>query len=209
MRQTGGECALPKRRRLGMKTTKLASVVAILAALFFPGIAFAQADPGVQGGNRGSGAALKFVQNDDNGNNPGLNAFFQDGQKRFQDLESVSGSATGNNGLGPRFNSNQCSSCHSQPAVGGTGPAMNPQFSFAGSSVAPRDTTPYFITANGPTREARFPFFFDQFGNANPNDPNGGVEDLFTVSGRADAGSCVLPQPSFNAARAANNIIFR
>src|SRR5207245_3723138 len=39
--------------------------------------------------------------------------------------------------------------------------------------------------------------------------PNGGVEDLFTVSGRADAGACSLRQPSFNAARATNNIIFR
>jgi len=86
---------------------------------------------------------------------------------------------------------------------------MNPQFVFAGSSVAPRDSTPYFITATGPTREARFPFFFDQFGNANPNAPNGGVEDLFTVSGRSDAGTCSLSQPSFNAAAAANNIIFR
>jgi CxxC motif-containing protein (DUF1111 family) len=192
-----------------MKTIKLASALAFLLALFFPAMALAQTDPGVQGDNRGTGAALKFVQNDDNGKNPGLNAFFQDGLKRFQDVESVSGSATGNNGLGPRFNSNQCSSCHSQPAIGGTGPAMNPQFSFAGSTVAPRDTTPFFITATGPTREARFPFFFDQFGNADPNNPNGGVEDLFTVSGRTDAGSCVLPQPSFNAARAANNIIFR
>jgi CxxC motif-containing protein (DUF1111 family) len=192
-----------------MKTVKLVSLLAFLVALFLPGTALAQTDPGVQGGNRGSGAALKFVQNDDNGNNPGLNAFFQDGLKRFQDVESVSNSATGNNGLGPRFNSNQCSSCHAQPAVGGTGAAMNPQFSFAGSSVAPKDTTPFFITANGPTREARFPFFFDQFGNADPNNPNGGVEDLFTVSGRPDAGSCVLVQPSFSAARAANNIIFR
>jgi CxxC motif-containing protein (DUF1111 family) len=58
-------------------------------------------------------------------------------------------------------------------------------------------------------REARFPFFFDQFGNPNPNAPNGGVEDLFTVSGRADAGSCSLQQPSFNTARVTNNIIFR
>jgi len=68
---------------------------------------------------------------------------------------------------------------------------------------------PFFVLVNGPVREARFPFFFDQFGNANRNAPNGGVEDLFTVSGRSDAGSCSLPQPSFNAARSANNIIFR
>jgi CxxC motif-containing protein (DUF1111 family) len=71
------------------------------------------------------------------------------------------------------------------------------------------NTIPTFITANGPTREARFPFFFDQFGNPNPNAPNGGVEDLFTVSGRTDAGSCSLPQPSFALAQQTNNIIFR
>ena len=90
--------------------------------------------------------------------------------------------------LGPRFNSNSCSSCHAQPAVGGTGAASNPQFAFAGSAVAPKDSTPNFITANGPTREARFPFFFNANGTANTSNPNGGVEDLFTVSGRTDAG---------------------
>jgi CxxC motif-containing protein (DUF1111 family) len=191
-----------------IKTARPASV-STLAVLFLAGMAFAQTDPGVQSGNRGTGAALQAVQNDDNGKNPGLNAFFQDGFKRFQDIESVSGSPTNNNGLGPRFNSNQCSSCHAQPAVGGTGLANNPQFAFAGSPVAPKDTTPSFITANGPTREARFPFFFNANGTANLNAPNGGVEDLFTVSGRSDAGSCSLQQPSFAAAQAANNIIFR
>ena len=35
------------------------------------------------------------------------------------------------------------------------------------------------------------------------------MEELFTVSGRADAGSCVLQQPPFDEAEAANNIIFR
>jgi len=187
-----------------MRTIKLASVVACLALLFFPGVAFAQSDPGVQGGPARAGLPLASVNAND-----GSSQFFQNGLARFQDIESVSNSPTGNNGLGPRFNSNQCSSCHSQPAVGGTGPAMNPQFAFAGSSVAPNDTTPSFITVNGPTREARFPFFFDQFGNPNPNARNGGVEDLFTVSGRADASGCSLPQPSFALAQQTNNIIFR
>lgn len=180
-----------------------------LVALFLAGMAFAQTDPGVQGGNRGTGAALAAVTSNDNGHNPGLNNFFLDGQTRFQDVESVKNSPTGNNGLGPRFNSNSCVSCHSQPAIGGSGPAVNPQFAFAGSSVAPNDTRPFFITQNGPTREARFPFFFNPDGSANTNNPNGGVEDLFTVSGRTDAGSCSLPQPSFNAAANANNLIFR
>jgi CxxC motif-containing protein (DUF1111 family) len=172
-------------------------------------MAFAQTDPGVQGGNRGTGAALSSVQANDN---PGILAFFQNGQARFQNVESVSNSPTGNNGLGPRFNSNSCVSCHAQPAVGGSGPAVNPQFKFTNGAqprVAPNDATPFFVTANGPTREARFPFFFNANGTANTNNPNGGVEDLFTVSGRSDAGNCSLPQPSFDAARAANNIIFR
>ncbi len=178
--------------------------MSIVALLCIPQLTLAQTDPGVQSGNRGTGATLI-----PSGDSTGFLAFFNDGQKRFQDVESVSNSPNGNNGLGPRFNSNSCSSCHAQPAVGGTGAAMNPQFAFAGSSVAPNDATPYFITATGPTREARFPFFFNSNGSANTSNPNGGVETIFTVSGRSDAGSCSLSQPSFAAAKAANNIIFR
>ena len=140
-----------------IKTARLASV-SILAVLFLAVAASAQTDPGVQSGNRGTGAALSSVLANDV---PGILAFFNDGLKRFQDVESVSNSPTGNNGLGPRFNSNSCSSCHSQPAIGGTGPAMNPEFSFTSNGTAPRDTTPYFLTSTGPTVEARFPFFFN------------------------------------------------
>jgi CxxC motif-containing protein (DUF1111 family) len=174
--------------------------------LFLAGMAFAQTDPGVQSGNRGTGAAFSSVLS----NSPsGILSFFTDGQNRFQDVESVSNSPTGNNGLGPRFNSNSCSSCHAQPAVGGTGAAMNPQFSFTSNGTAPKDTTPYFVTATGPTLEARFPFFFNSNGSVNYNAPNGGVENLFTVSGRSDAGTCSLPQPSFNTAGSEGNLIFR
>ena len=186
-----------------IKTARVASVFALLVVLFLAGTAFAQTDPGVQSGSRGTGATIISPANDPNG----FTAFFQDGLVRFQELENVSNAA--NVGLGPRFNSNQCSSCHSQPAIGGSGPAVNPQFAFAGSPVAPDNTTPYFITANGPTREARFPYFFNANGTANTSAANGGVEDLFTVTGRSDAGSCSLTQPSFAAAEAANNIIFR
>jgi CxxC motif-containing protein (DUF1111 family) len=176
----------------------------ILAMLFFAGMVLAQTDPGVQSANRSTGAPLPSVSTTD-----GSYQFFTNGQVRFQDVESVSGSPTRNNGLGPRFNSNQCSSCHAQPTIGGTGPANNPQAQFTSNGVAPNDTTPYFITPNGPTREARFPFFFNRNGTPNYNAPNGGVEDLFTVSGRSDAGGCTLPQPSFNIAGQTNNIIFR
>jgi CxxC motif-containing protein (DUF1111 family) len=186
-----------------IKIARLASSFT-LAVLLLSGAAFAQTDPGVQSGNRGTGTALPSVLS----NSPsGILAFFTDGQARFQEVESVSGGA--NNGLGPRFNSNSCSSCHAQPAIGGTGPAVNPQFRFTSDGVAPRDTTPSFITANGPTLEARFPFFFNSNGSVNTNAPNGGVEDLFTVTGRSDAGSCSLSQPSFAAAQQANDVIFR
>jgi CxxC motif-containing protein (DUF1111 family) len=175
-----------------------------MCAFVLAGLVFAQTDPGVQSGNRGTGAALPSVLANDN---PGILAFFNDGLARFQEVESVSGGA--NNGLGPRFNSNQCSSCHAQPAVGGTGAAVNPQFLFPSNGVAPGSVAPSFITANGPTLEARFPYFFNSNGSPNMNAPNGGVEDLFTVTGRSDAGSCSLPQPSFATAEQYNNIIFR
>lgn len=160
-------------------------------------------DPGVQTASRGTGATIINPADDPNG----FTAFFEDGLNRFQLVETVSNSA--NTGLGPRFNSNQCSSCHAQPAVGGSGPAVNPQFVFVSNGVAPDNTIPSFITANGPTREARFPFFFNSNGAVNTSAPNGGVEDLFTVTGRSDAGSCSLAQPNFAEAEQANNVIFR
>jgi CxxC motif-containing protein (DUF1111 family) len=175
-----------------------------MVVLFCVGTAFAQTDPGPRGGAPGAGQPFASVSA-----SPNDLAFFQTGLAQFAETQTVTGD---NPGLGPRFNSNSCGNCHAQPATGGTGAAVNPQFQFTNGPqprVAPNDATPFFITANGPTREARFPFFFNANGTANLNNPNGGVEDLFTVSGRADAGTCSLAQPSFNAARAANNIIFR
>ena len=175
-----------------------------LSITLVAGFAFAQTDPGVQSGNRGTGTALSSVLANDN---PGILDFFNDGQLRFQDVETVSGGE--DNGLGPRFNSVSCSSCHTQPALGGSSAPVNPEFAFAGSPTAPADTVPYFLSANGPTVEARFPFFFNGNGTPNFNAPNGGVENLFTVTGRSDAGSCSLPQPSFKTAGQYNNLIFR
>ena len=175
-----------------------------MAVMCLGGISRGQTDPGVQSGSRGTGAALSSVQADDNA---GILALFNDGQGRFQEVDSVSGA--GDTGLGPRFNSNSCSSCHAQPAVGGSGAANNPQATFISTGVAPKDAMPYFVTPTGPTVEARFPFYFNRNGSANLSAPNGGVEDLFTVTGRSDAGTCSLTQPSFNSAKSANNIIFR
>jgi CxxC motif-containing protein (DUF1111 family) len=197
-----------------MKTSKLVSVLAFLAALFFPAVAFAQTDPGVRSGpingqptaTATSPLPLASVA----ANSPtGSLEFFQNGLARFQEVEVVSGGA--NNGLGPRFNFNQCSGCHSQPSIGGSSPSANPEFTVVAKGIAngSANTVPSFLTSNGPTREARFPFFFNANGNPNTNAPNGGVEDIFVVSGRSDAGNCSLAQPSFAAAQSSNNIIFR
>jgi CxxC motif-containing protein (DUF1111 family) len=197
-----------------MKTIKIASVIAFFAALFFPGSAFGQTDPGVRpgaiNGQPGATATNPLPLASVSANSPtGALEFFVNGLSRFQEVEVVSNGT--NNGLGPRFNMNQCSACHAQPTIGGTGAATNPQFQAIANGIVSGSTNsiPSFITANGPTREARFPFFFSSNGNPNTNAPNGGVEDIFTVSGRSDAGSCSLPQPSFGTAESTNNIIFR
>jgi CxxC motif-containing protein (DUF1111 family) len=197
-----------------MRKIRIAVFFGLGAAAFFPCSAFAQTDPGVRSGpiNGQSGATatsplpLASVA----ANSPtGSLEFFQNGLARFQEVEVVSGGA--NNGLGPRFNFNQCSGCHSQPSVGGSSPATNPEFSAIANGIASgsANSIPSFLTASGPTREARFPFFFNSNGNPNTNAPNGGVEDIFVVSGRSDAGGCSLPQPSFAIAQSTNNVIFR
>src|SRR5882757_10172920 len=178
------------------------------------GVAFAQTDPGVRpGAINGQAAAtptsplpLASVT----ANTPqGVLEFFDDGLDRFQEVDAVS--SADSQGLGPRFNFNQCAGCHSQPTFGGSGAANNPEATVISAGIVSGATNsiPSFITATGPTREARFPFFFNANGTANTAAPNGGVEDLYTVSGRGDAGACSLAQPSFSIAQAANNLIFR
>jgi CxxC motif-containing protein (DUF1111 family) len=196
------------------KLLAIASMLLFSAALAFPGNVLAQTDPGVRGGpingqpgaTQGGPLPLASV----NANTPtGILEFFDNGLGRFQEQEVVSGGV--NNGLGPRFNLNSCSGCHAQPAVGGSSPPSNPEFQVIGQGIASgsTNTNPSFITPHGPTLEVRFPFFTNSNGGPNRNAPNGGVEDLFTVSGRADAGNCNLQQPNFQQAQQSNNIIFR
>jgi CxxC motif-containing protein (DUF1111 family) len=168
-------------------------------------MAFAQTDPGVRPGAAAAGGPLASVA----ANNPaGSLAFFNDALDTFEEIDSVSGTIEAGSGLGPRFNSRSCAFCHAQPAVGGTSPSVNPQVTDATADGA-KNTVPSFITAGGPVREARFPFFFNAAGNPDQKNPNGGVEDLFTITGRTDAGTCNIPQPSFAQAQATNNIVFR
>jgi CxxC motif-containing protein (DUF1111 family) len=116
-------------------------------------------------------------------------SFFDDGMARFSTVEMVSGAtSTQGNGLGPRFNSNSCVSCHAQPYAGGSSPAENPLIA-VGTADGASNQIPWFITAAGPIREARF--------QESNGVRDGGVHNLFVVSGRADAGSCSIQQPSF------------
>jgi CxxC motif-containing protein (DUF1111 family) len=145
-------------------------------------------DPGPRGGAAGAGGALPGLSQDE------LN-FFTAATAVFTQVETVA------DGLGPRFNDISCGACHAQPNPGGSSPATNPQV--ADSAVAgAKNTLPSFITANGPVREVRF--------IRNPDGtPDGGVHDLFVITGRSDAPGCNIQQPNFAGAVAANNAIFR
>src|SRR6266404_4426967 len=158
----------------------------------------APVDPGVRGGPAGAGTPLKGLTADET-------AFFQDGQAKFADIESVTNGS--NNGLGPRFNSNQCFSCHAQPDEGGSSPAQNPLIVVATLNGA-KNTVPWFITQNGPVREARF--------KKSNGVSDGSVHNLFVITGRTDAPGCNIAQPDFRPAgnpltgQGGNpNIIFR
>jgi CxxC motif-containing protein (DUF1111 family) len=155
-------------------------VAAALTSCSTSSQAAAPVDPGVRGGAPGAGTALKGLSADET-------AFFQDGLTRFAEIESVTGSK--NNGLGPRFNSNSCQSCHAQPSVGGSSPAANPSIAIATLNGA-KNVVPWFIVQKGPIREPRF--------KQNPDGTNdGGVHNLFVITGRSDAAGCNIAQPNF------------
>jgi CxxC motif-containing protein (DUF1111 family) len=163
----------------------------------------APTDPGVRTAPTDSGPPIPMQ-----GLGPDELTFFDDGMARFSTVEVVSGAtSTQGNGLGPRFNSNSCSSCHAQPYMGGTSPAQNPLIAI-GTADGASNQIPWFITALGPIREARF--------QQSNGVPDGGVHNVFVVSGRTDAGSCSIQQPSFTPAGnpltgqgGNSNIVFR
>ncbi len=151
---------------------KLTAIVFVLA-----GTAAAQTDPGVRSGPPGAGGPI-----------PGLTsaqlAAFVNFKNTFTEVESVS------TGLGPGFNLNSCSGCHAQPAVGGSSPSINPEIAMATANGA-NNTVPHFLSQNGPVREVRFV--------QNPDgSADGGVHDLFSISGRSDAPGCTEAQTDFS-----------
>jgi CxxC motif-containing protein (DUF1111 family) len=163
---------------------------------------FRASDPGVRTGSVGAGQALSTLS-------ASQSQFFHDGQARFSEVEQVA------NGLGPTYNSTSCASCHAQPVAGGTSPSTNqypnigpnPQIEAANAGGA-TNKIPFFIAADGPVREARFPFKLAPNGSVTRT-PDGGVHALFTITGRSDAGSCNMEQPNFDAMHQIGNLIFR
>jgi len=178
-----------------IRTRLVLAVLAILLASM-AGVLhadFRASDPGVQTDARGTGAPL-----------PGLTtsqlALFNAGKETFLETEALK------DGLGPRFNLDSCAGCHAQPAVGGTSPTSNPQVTVA-TAFGANNTVPFFVKPNGPVREARF--------KLNPDGtPDGGVHDLFVITGRNDGSlsvpnNCQIAQPDFVTQAQNNNLIFR
>jgi CxxC motif-containing protein (DUF1111 family) len=152
-------------------------------------------DPGVRGGTPGAGTPIAGLTSSQL-------AFFNAGLTNFEVIDSGTGSIGGTgNGLGPRFNAESCAQCHAQPAVGGTSPSTNPQIADATDQGADNQV-PSFITLNGPVREARFPYTFT-------GQVDGGVHNLFTITGRSDAPGCNISQPNFAEAAQLGDLIFR
>jgi CxxC motif-containing protein (DUF1111 family) len=199
-----------------MKQEKRSVLGEILLALLIcataGGAGFLQAqsaaqDPGPRSGPAGAGGYYPTLDANEQG-------FFNQALARFQEVDSVSGTLpneTGS-GLGPAFNGNSCAMCHAQPAIGGSSPGLtspqnpvpNPEVALATLDGA-LNVVPSFITANGPVREARFIAVSTQSGAA----LDGGVHNLYTITGRTDAVSCNLAQPNFSQELAENNVIFR
>jgi CxxC motif-containing protein (DUF1111 family) len=176
----------------------VAAVVSVMmGATVLMGVALAQnaavvagqpVDPGARGGAPGAGGAL-----------PGLN----DLQKQYFAATTAAFGQVQNlvDGLGPRFNMDGCGGCHAYPSQGGTSPPVNPQVAVA-TKLGARNVLPPFVSLNGPIREARFV--------RNPDGtPDGGVHNLFIISGRSDAPGCNIKQPDFVSATHASNLALR
>jgi CxxC motif-containing protein (DUF1111 family) len=223
--------------RNGLRTIVLMSLLFLLSTL-----TVAQKDPGVRGGLPVAGQPIPHGQP-----LPGLQVndakLFFEGLQRAGELESTcdscATSATGpafpvtgqgeldpifpqfhtnSNGLGARFNSEQCLLCHSQPALGGSGGFIvpnpgeptpqqpeNPLFRLTPKRFGRQNVTPAFEEQFGPIREVRFKF--------NPDGTrDGGVHQLFTVRGDTTdptIPNCAITQPDFAAEAAKGNLAFR
>src|SRR5882757_8301612 len=130
-------------RNIVIRNSRRLVALMVLTAIF-SSPSFAQRDPGMRGGPPGAGGPISNLIAPLTKEELLL---FTEGLHRFNQLEAVcdhcsdlvpgadSGedpllaTKTNSSGLGARFNGDQCSACHSQPAVGGSGGFLvpNPQ----------------------------------------------------------------------------------
>ena len=225
---------MTKRRISGCMNFAYLTLLLLLAA----SVCFAQKDPGVRKGTPGAGTPLRDLS-------PIEMSMFEEGLNRALQLEAVCDSCsdltlgsytdpakgnlvtqTNSSGLGVRFNGDQCTACHNQPAAGGSGgfmvpnpqaptsqqrPPENPMFDLIPHRKGAVNYVPSFIHQYGPIREVRFVKKPD-------GTPDGGVHQLFTVVGRSDifpdgqANTCTardLPPIDFESEFRRNNVRFR
>src|SRR5262250_2754860 len=157
----------------------------ILLFLASASVCFAQKDPGVRQGPPGAGAALKGLTSIES-------SMFEEGLQRAIQLESVCDDGcsdvqlgsfidpknanfvtkTNSAGLGVRFNGDQCTVCHNQPALGGSGGFLvpnpqdppnqfrkpeNPMFRLIPHRKGATNSVPSFIEQLGPIGKCGFP----------------------------------------------------
>ena len=190
----------PAQRSSGLLCSSrfVRGVFAVLACIGAAGTLEAQSvarDPGVRGGPPGAGGSLPGLSADEQ-------ALFGTGLAAMVRVQSVQGTLPGTDaGLGPTFNLDGCAGCHSQPAVGGSSPLVNPQVAVATRAGA-TNVVPSFVTLQGPVREARFKY-------RRGGTRDGGVHALYTIAGRVDAPGCHLAQPDFEAQLRIGNLSLR
>jgi cytochrome c553 len=217
-----------------MRTGRVLLIVAAMLTASFGTLGWAQKDPGVRQGAPGGGRPLQGLTDIEK-------ALFLEGQQRAIQLEASCDDCadlilghftepsqanlvtlTNSAGLGARFNGDQCTVCHNQPALGGSGGFMvpnpqdppsrfrtpeNPMFDLIPHRKGATNAVPSFIQRFGPIREVRFARKPD-------GTPDGGVHQLFTVVGRSDIGTggCTnaeLPPIDFEAEHRKGNTRFR
>ncbi|MBL8213373.1 MAG: thiol oxidoreductase [Bryobacterales bacterium] len=146
----------------------------------------------MRSGAAGAGEALA-------GLNTAQLRYFLDGKEAFEEESFVKDPPpNGDAGLGPGFNGLSCGQCHAAPAAGGTSPALNPQIE-AATKFGARNVVPPFLSLAGPVRVVRFARRPD-------GSPDGGVHNLFVITGRQDAAGCNARQEDFSNA---TNLRFR
>ena len=172
----------------------IGAALAILLAASHLKAQSAAIDPGVRGGALGAGQFFSGLSTNQL-------TIANNAKKSFGQIVSVQ--QANKNGLGPRFNSNQCSNCHAQPAVGGSTGPNNGLFQVYDTDGA-TNYMPFFESFTGAVINARFP---KQLTNLSV--PDNQVHQVFTITGRFDAGSCDIPQPDFTVASSDNDLSFR